>query len=526
MEDSEFNDSYYSNAKSYLLTCSTDTGANLYDHLSQLLTKILIGTPADPLATLEDDSRDAKKCRVTSDPQQLRDQWHFDHKWNLASKQINLFQKHDHKPSTPESEDEDILPNLMRIAHYFELSGEGIQREEMFRIWLAMNQLLSSDLYPIENIRLWGKVLGTRRNYIVLEAELSETEDEETNFEQTSTPLNSPVNGQGGPQDTESDIDSDVIPTTIYRPPPVIPAEQSGTGVNKKTYFVCNEPGEEWIRLPDVTPAQIVCARQIKKFLSGDVNALVISNPPFPGHEINYLRAQIARISASTVISPQGVYKFDEEAEGEEEEGRDSYVPDPDFEGLTMAELADPEIRYWVHHVPYILPQGRTKWFNPVHLKHQEEMDDGEEEDEEREEADEPEPEVGPPLLTPILEDEDIDGAPPWVAHYSTKLVPEYAVAILHSSLWPGAHAFAVEQGKYFENIYIGWGMKYTATHLEPVLPPLPQLEFPSGPETTEDEDPTPEVEAAWRKRQQEWARKMEEEAEAAEEEESDEDDY
>jgi len=27
--------------------------------------------------------------------------------------------------------------------------------------------------------------------------------------------------------------------------------------VNKMSYFVCNEPGEAWIRLPAVTPAQI-----------------------------------------------------------------------------------------------------------------------------------------------------------------------------------------------------------------------------------------------------------------------------
>ena len=44
-----------------------------------------------------------------------------------------------------------------------------------------------------------------------------------------------------------------------------------------------------------------------------------MSYPPFPGNESNYLRAQIARISAGTHISPLGFYQFDEEEEEEEE---------------------------------------------------------------------------------------------------------------------------------------------------------------------------------------------------------------
>ena len=46
----------------------------------------------------------------------------------------------------------------------------------------------------------------------------------------------------------------------------------------------------------------------------------VISYPPFPGNEANYLRAQIARISCSTHVSPQGYYIFEED-EDEDEEG-------------------------------------------------------------------------------------------------------------------------------------------------------------------------------------------------------------
>ena len=45
------------------------------------------------------------------------------------------------------------------------------------------------------------------------------------------------------------------------------------------------------------------------------------SYPAFPGTEINYLRAQIARIGAATQISPNGaLVKHEDEEEEEEEE--------------------------------------------------------------------------------------------------------------------------------------------------------------------------------------------------------------
>jgi radial spoke head protein 4A len=47
----------------------------------------------------------------------------------------------------------------------------------------------------------------------------------------------------------------------------------------------------------------------------------IVCYPPFPGNEANYLRAQIARITAGTHISPAGYYAFEDEEEEEEEEG-------------------------------------------------------------------------------------------------------------------------------------------------------------------------------------------------------------
>lgn len=94
----------------------------------------------------------------------------------------------------------------------------------------------------------------------------------------------------------------------------------------------------------------------------------------------------------------------------------------------------------------HILPQGRTRWWNPKQRGEEEEME--EDEEEEKEEPDEPEPEQGPPLLTPLSEDVEIDGQPAWAAKISSNLVSQFAIAVLRSNLWPGAYAFGVD--KYF----------------------------------------------------------------------------
>lgn len=137
--------------------------------------------------------------------------------------------------------------------------------------------------------------------------------------------------------------------------------EVIGTGANKCVYYVCKDPGLPWIRLPPVTPAQITVARQIRKFFTGRLDNPVVSYPPFPGNEANYLRAQIARISAGTQVSPQGYYQAgEEEGEEENEAPRDSYEVNPEFEGLPAVELAE-SLSMWVHHVQHILQQVQVR---------------------------------------------------------------------------------------------------------------------------------------------------------------------
>lgn len=90
----------------------------------------------------------------------------------------------------------------------------------------------------------------------------------------------------------------------------------------------------------------------------------------------------------------------------------------------------------------YGLLQGRCTWVN-LATKPEDDLDEEGEAEEKEEEPDEPEPEVGPPLLTPLSEDEEILSTPPWSTKMSSTLTSQYAVAVLRSNLWPGAHAYA-----------------------------------------------------------------------------------
>ena len=77
--------------------------------------------------------------------------------------------------------------------------------------------------------------------------------------------------------------------------------------------------------------------------------------------------------------------------------------------------------------------------------KNEDDFED-EEEEEEREEPDEPTPEEGPALLAPLTEDEEVGSMPAWTPALSSALIPQYSIAVIHSNLWPGAHAFAFEK--------------------------------------------------------------------------------
>ena len=68
----------------------------------------------------------------------------------------------------------------------------------------------------------------------------------------------------------------DKIPKPKYEKPVNVAKEEDGKGANKSVYFVCNELGQDWKRLPSVQPIHITSARKIKKFFTGNLDSKVL----------------------------------------------------------------------------------------------------------------------------------------------------------------------------------------------------------------------------------------------------------
>ncbi|XP_075250610.1 radial spoke head protein 4 homolog A-like [Convolutriloba macropyga] len=505
----------FQDAQSYLKSVRNGQGINLYEHISAVLTKVLEERPAHVVDIFEDLSLSVKDQKLSKFGKEPEDLWLTQAK--LSEELKPLFTGGEDEEGGMEVTDEEMgspLPNVMENAYMFEQAGIGLSREEYFLTSLALKQLIDS--HPLQKCRFWGKVLGIEKNYYIAEVEYREGEEEEEEEE---------VQEEAEKEEEEKDEENaegeeeDVLPKNDWKAPPPVPKEDKGTGANKYTYFVTNNPGQNWTKLPTVTPAQVFNARKIKKYFTGHLDKPIVSYPPFPGTEANYLRAQIARISAGTQISPANFYTFDEEEEAEEDDGaKDHYIENQEFEPMPIKELADPKGTNWTHHVQYILPQGRCSFVNP-NQKSEEDFED-EEEEEEKEEMDELEPETGPSLLTPISEDAIIDELPPWTIKSASERVPFFSVVFVRSNLWPGAYAYG--QDRKFENLYIGFGHKYASENYTPPQVPVAFSEYTSGPEVEEMDDPSAEEEAAAKA-----AAQGEEggEEEGVEEEEEDEDD-
>ena len=63
---------------------------------------------------------------------------------------------------------------------------------------------------------------------------------------------------------------------------------------------------QPWTRLLDTNPNTLNAAKHVRRFMSGDLAAPVLSKNPFPGREADLLRATIARIAADTRLAPRG----------------------------------------------------------------------------------------------------------------------------------------------------------------------------------------------------------------------------
>jgi radial spoke head protein 4A len=325
----------------------------------------------------------------------------------------------------------------------------------------------------VEQVRFWGKILGQKADYIVAEGKFAGEQPEVTDEEKA----------EGGMEKE-------------------MPGEQ---GMNFYTYWVTTTiyaTADDWVMLPLAKPAQVVASRKVKKILTGDLNAPVVTQPYFPGKEDHLLRAMIADISANTILAPAGKFVKGEGGEG----GDDRAVLEASEADAEKPFVMPPakqlvSLDAWVHSRENILGSGKTMGVNK--------------EDAIAAAGDEPEaiaqatrlveetlkndPFIDP--LLPVSMDKPPEGmTASWsvtrVCDPAEMTVPDKpsddgaptsktisnAVVAVKSMVWPGA--VTVCRNEEFVSVYMGYGHK-VGTYF-PVAPPevLDEPEdFEDGPE-------------------------------------------
>jgi len=93
------------------------------------------------------------------------------------------------------------------------------------------------DKNQFDRLRFWGKIIGTEKNYYIAEAE--QNAEEEADEEDGNEEGNENDDGKDV-EDEEGEGEEDPLPKSTYKPPPPVPKEERGTGINKYTYYVCN----------------------------------------------------------------------------------------------------------------------------------------------------------------------------------------------------------------------------------------------------------------------------------------------
>lgn len=209
------------------------------------------------------------------------------------------------------------VPDLLAERKIFQWAGVGFSEEETYRIQKSLKAFVTKS--GATQVRFWGKVYGTERDYYVAEGKIEGGEEE---------------GGEEKPADFEA----------------------RGTGVNENVFWVANSCLSDWVQLPDIKPSDIQASRDIKVNFSGNLEREIVTNPFFKEKEKVYLRCQIARISHATTLCPKNVFKLNEENPREVEENvpeEDQPKPMPSTEELSKAQN-------WVHLKPGILGCNRT----------------------------------------------------------------------------------------------------------------------------------------------------------------------
>jgi len=417
-----------------------------YEHLEKIINRVIAEKPKDAYNLVEVLSRLVREEADESIPTTTED-------LEAATAYVQKVQILDKVPAEGEPPAPvnvgSAVPDFCEDAEMLQWAGMGFGELESYKIKCSLRNLaFKKQEEGYTRIRLWGKILGTDADYYVAEAYKE---------------------GEQGDADEENPD-----------------AEPAGVGANKFSYLVTSDlASQEWSKLPNIKPKEIVAARRIKKLMSGNPRAKVVTHPPFPGSEEVMLRAQIARISADTTLMFKDFLK--REGNFGEEEATEP-APNEEFAMPSVDELMT--TRGWQHSEPHILENGRTTHRDPPEAD-----EDNPDNPDNKVRARMLAEQESDPVRDPIRQ---LDGDKlEWVfkqagdsAVYKNPSPDPAAkplcnaVTCVRSLTWPGA--VTVAQGSNMVQLYVGYGLPAGEPDFFPSM--LPDVQ-------EEPEDPGEEVE-------------------------------
>ena len=469
----------FEQAKSFLSQHVDDDGTSLYSHMAAISRKIVEEKPENAYELFENLSLEVKQSKLKVANNDIttitvNEQEKQEIQANIESILASYGRKPEKKPTEnkdpeqdqeeEEEEPEEQEPidvtkcaNILQYQQLLQYAGICIDYEEAYLLQNAFTRLIRKFGENIENSRFWGKINAINNDYWIVEAKLSEY-----------------------PEASED------------KPPKV---EDPGKGTNEYVYFVMtNIENGEWIKLNDVTPEQIKKSRQVYRLFTGDLTAKVGGQIHFEWTEAELLRAQIARISSSTILAPADYHQKPEEEDEENPfiiELNEEFAPNED--GGVNEDA-------WSHSRGHLRLEGRLKkWIEP-------EKEEDDEEDEAEKEEKEPSPEELEEEIA-ILEsisndkcaefggfgddEQENESSNCWFIRKINENMP-YQIVTINNKLWNGAKTIYLSNTKTFINVYIGNGIKYRNKYFTPTPPAIIQSQFN---EFKEIEIPNPENE-------------------------------
>ena len=241
-----------------------DKGVTLYDHIVNILGKILLDKQDDPYNNFEKLSYNLKTEDVFLGYSDAIKNLMRENGSDLKEKiqEIRNFLKLD-KVVVENEGDEDIpvkeeeepptnvLSNLLSQNKIMKKCGVSLGEDESYLILNALKQFSASK--NAAKCLFWGKIMGHKADYYIVEC----TNPEKSENAEEAVPVEEPA----------------------------------GVGINAKTYFVTtNILSNNWTELPVISAKTMRQAKKIRFFFSGDLKRKIIMSPEFDGEERHYVR--------------------------------------------------------------------------------------------------------------------------------------------------------------------------------------------------------------------------------------------